>query len=266
MAGMWFAAAASNQEVAAREAQARLPLSRRDVGWFDPTRVETSPGRRLRCFATIVRPLEGNINAVTRQGSREAYITPNRRLTYEEALRAIATSPRLETVRQQFAAIPLRIGDCPTLITAVPEGAERTPRDPDLHPALQDLGDEINEDIHEALFALDDPNYFYPGVDVGIEQVTDDHVKLVIWAMQRELDRELRPADGYQGGLANALPAAPLWELPWHIQRALTERRRLRFKEWGIGRAQWERGTWSLWEVPEDEQYVPRRSARLSAA
>lgn len=264
MAGVWFASTAYGQEAAAREAQAQLPLARRDVGWFDPTRVDPSPGRRLRSFATIVRPLDGNINAITKQGSREAYITPKRRLTYAEALQAIESCSRLQKARDEFAVLPLRVGECKELVTAVPENYQRTPRDPDLHPALQDLGDEINEDIREALFALDDPDYYYPGVDEGIEPVTDDHVKLVIWAMQRELDRELRPAEG-QAGMLTSLPAAPLWELPWHVQRALTERRRLRFKQWGIGRQQWEQGTWSLWDVPSDPDYVSRRSARLSA-
>lgn len=263
MAGIWYAAGAYGQEASSREAQAMLPLAQRDVGWFDPTRVDTSPGRRLRAFATIIRPLDGNINAITRQGSREAYITARRRLTYAEALHAISTSPRLEGARLDLSALPLRMGDCPTLYTQVPGDYQRTPRDPDLHPALQDLGDEINEDIHEALDALDDPNAYYPGVDEGIEPVTDEHVKLVTWAMQRELERELRPAEG-RAGLLTSLPAAPLYELPWHIQRALAERRRLRFKQWGIGREQWLNGTWSLWDVPEDPDYISRRASRLA--
>ncbi|MBA4181857.1 MAG: hypothetical protein C0506_14800 [Anaerolinea sp.] len=265
MAGVWFGSTAYAQEASAREAQAQLPLDQREVGWFDPTRVDPSPGRRLRSFATMVRPLEGNINAITKQGSREAYISPRRRLTYGEALHAIEACSRLRDAKEEFSAIPLRVGECRELVRAVPEAYQRTPRDPDLHPALQDLGDEINEDIREALFALDDPDHYYPGVDDGIEPVTDDHVKLVIWAMQRELDRELRPAEG-QAGMLTSLPAAPLMELPWHIQRALAERRRLRFKQWGIGRQQWEQGTWSLWEVPCDADYVSRRAARLNAA
>ncbi len=48
MAGIWYAAGAYGQEASSREAQAMLPLAKRDVGWFDPTRVDTSPGRRLR--------------------------------------------------------------------------------------------------------------------------------------------------------------------------------------------------------------------------
>jgi hypothetical protein len=263
VAGVWFASSIYGQEAAVREAQAQLELARRDLGWFDPTRVDTSPGRRLRCFASIVRPLDGNINAVTRQGSREALITPRRRLTYGEALNAIQSSPTLAHVRPQFAEIPLRVGECRQLIRGIPENYQRTPRDPDLHPALQDLSDEINEDIREALYALDDSDLYYAGIDEGIEPVPDEHVKLVIWAMQRELDRELRPAEG-QAGMLSSLPAAPLHDLPWHVQRSLVERRRWRFQQWGIGREQWQRGTWSLWDVPEDPDYVPRRALRLS--
>lgn len=263
MAGVWFASSVYGQEAATREAQAQLPLARRDVGWFDPTRVDTSPGRRLRCFAALVRPLDGNINAITRQGYREPFIVPRRRLTYGEALRAIRASKTLARARPHFEEVPLRVGECRELIERVPDNYQRTPRDPDLHPALQDLGDEINEDIREALDALDDPDVYYAGIDEGIEPVTDEHVKLVIWAMQRELDRELRPAEG-QAGMLSSLPAAPLWELPWSIQRALAERRRWRFQQWGIGREEWQRGTWSLWNVPDDPEYVPRRARRLS--
>jgi len=253
-------------DAAVREAQASLlPLGEREVGWFDPTRVDDSPGKRLRVFATLVRPLDGNVLAVTRQGSRQPYIVPRRRrLRYAEALRAIETSPHLQAARDDLATLPLRVGDCTELHTAIPTDYQRTARDPDLHPALQDLGDEINEDLHEAMQAFDDPSFFFPGVDTGIEPVPDEHVKLVIWAMQRELDRELRPGPGGVSAMTT-LPAAPLTDLPWHIQRALAERRRLRFAEWGIGREQWLSGTWSLWDVPEEPEWVPRRSRRLAA-
>jgi hypothetical protein len=262
MAGVWFASSAYGQEASSREAQAQLPLAQRDVGWFDPTRVDPSPGRRLRVFAALVRPLDGNINAITRQGSREPFISARRRMTYGEALHAIHTSPKLQWVRAEFEGLPLRVGECKELLASVPENYQRTPRDPDLHPALQDLADEINEDIREALAALDDPHAYYAGVDEGIEPVTDEHVKLVTWAMQRELDRELRPAEG-QAGMLSSLPAAPLWELPWHVQRALAERRRMRFQQYGITRENWQSGTWSLWSIPEEEGYIPRRAQRL---
>lgn len=140
----------------------------------------------------------------------------------------------------------------------------RASGNPDLTPALQDLGDEIIEDIREACEAFSNPDVYYPGVDDdSIEPVTDEHVDLVIWAMQRELDRELRASDGTSSSTC-ALPAAPLASLPRHVQRALAERRRLRFKQYGIGRAEWESRKWSLWNVSRDEDWIPRRALRMT--
>ena len=130
-----------------------------------------------------------------------------------------------------------------------------------LNPGLRDLAYEILEDIQEACEVLSNPNLYYAGVDEGIEPVPDSHVELVIWGLQRELSRELRysRAPGGQGG---HLPAVQLATFPWRIQRALAERRRLRFKQWGIGYEQWASNTWSLWDVPLDESYFSRREAR----
>lgn len=135
---------------------------------------------------------------------------------------------------------------------------------PALHSALQDLGDEIIEDIVEALETLDNPSHYYPGIDEGIEPVTDDHVELVIFAMQRELNRELRAT--YTRPLVHhvSLPAAPLNQLSPAVQRALVERRRLRFAQFGIGRTAWQANCWSVWNVPEDPDWVPRRAQRLA--
>lgn len=123
--------------------------------------------------------------------------------------------------------------------------------------ALQDLGWEIMRDVAEACDAFNDPDIWYPGVDTGIEPVPDSHVELVIWATQRELNRELRSLP--KSAIPTKLPAVPLAELPFRIQRAFAERRRLRYQEFGIGRAQWESGEWSLWDIPLDEDWVPRR-------
>jgi hypothetical protein len=181
-------------------------------------------------------------------------------LTYGELLNAVHTEAEHALQRETFAHIPFRVGTQSKLLD-LPADLTPAPRDPDLHPALQDLGNEINEDIHEALDTLDDPGAYYPGVDAGIAPVTDEHVRLVIWALQRELNRELRSPSS-QPGLA-VLPAAPLADLPWHVQRALAERRRWRFQQCGIGRGEWERNEWSLWNVPMDDDYVPRRAHRL---
>lgn len=124
-----------------------------------------------------------------------------------------------------------------------------------LHPALQDLGDAIVRDIHDACAALDDPNLWYAGVDEGIWPVPDDHVELVIAAMQRELFRELRNAKGEMA--KPRLPAVRLAELPWNVQRALAERRRLRYQQWGIGKLEWLTNQWFVSNVPEDPEWRP---------
>ena len=108
-------------------------------------------------------------------------------------------------------------------------------------------------DLTEACNGFTDPDYYYPGVDEGIEPVTDEHVSLVIWGALRELKRELRQRNG---GFS-VRPHAPIDELPWRFQRAFAERRRLRYSQWGIGRAEWETNQWSLWSIPEDADWIP---------
>jgi hypothetical protein len=154
---------------------------------------------------------------------------------------------RLATLHLRFP--PAGVEKRDKMIEAIPEGYTytRISSDHELHRGLQDLGWQIGLDIKEAAGSLDNPDIWYPGVDDGIEPVSDEHVKLVIWALQRELVRELR------GGRR----ALPLAEFPWRIQRALVERRRLRFKQWGIGRREWETNCWNLWSVPEDDEWAP---------
>ena len=235
-----------------------LPLSLRPVARFDPAADDCSPGRRLRAFAALVQPtyVPFGLDQGCCWWRRENMEAP----TYAELMKSVQYDPTFVTQFETFANVPLRIGSGPT-VSQIPD--ETSPRDPELHAALQDLGNEINEDVREALDALDAPDMYYPGVDGGIEPVTDDHVNLVIWALQRELKRELRAANGQPGH--PPLPAAPLSALPWNVQRALVERRRLRFRQWGIGREEWTQNVWSLWNVPEDADYVPRRAARLDA-
>lgn len=128
-----------------------------------------------------------------------------------------------------------------------------------LHFALQDLGDDINVDIHDAAEAAFASAPF-AGVDAGIEPVADDLIRRAIPAMQRELDRELRT-----GPTGKRLPAVPLGKMPWAVQRALIERRRLRYQQFGITRQVWETKQWSLWDVPRDDDYIPLRAAREHA-
>lgn len=128
--------------------------------------------------------------------------------------------------------------------------------DPSLHVGLQDLGWTIGHDLSLACEAFNDPDVYYPGVDEGIDPVPDEHVEKVIWALQRELNRELRYLPGSNGS-GEKRPAVPLSKLPWRIQRAIAERRRLRYKEWGIGQAEFENNRWNLWAMPEDAAWTP---------
>jgi hypothetical protein len=262
MAGLWFD---PGYEPHAAQPPVFVPLADRQVSAFDPSRIDPSAGRRLRVVATLVHGIDPASGSVALRDTHQPFISPGRPLTYAELLDCIETDPALEHVRQILSMLPLRLGHPRPVIEAIPPEHQWTARDPDLPPALQDLGDEINEDIREGLEAFDNPNVYYAGIDDGIEPVDDEHVKLVIWAMQRELNRELRPNEGRYGG-SPPLPAAPLAELPWHIQRAIVERRRLRYQQWGIGREEWESGYWNVWKVPRDDDYVPRRSARLAPA
>ncbi len=238
-----------------------IPLACRPVSRFDPTSEDLSPGRRLRVFAALLSHVPELPPLTAACGTRSA--AADEEPTYGALLRLVEVDEGQAAAREILSQLPLRVGPSGPLIDQVPTG-EPSSRDPELHLALQDLANEVNEDIREALDTLDDPQAYYAGVDDGIEPVPDQHVSLVIWALQRELNRELRSPGSYLS-YRSVLPAAPLSELPWHVQRALVERRRLRFKQWGIGRTEWQRGEWSLWQVPSDADYVPRRARRLAA-
>jgi hypothetical protein len=239
---------------------ARTPIAARMVSRYDPASDDPSPGRRLRVFAALVAKAEGGLGMATEIGC-EPWLLAADAPTYGEVLAALEAG-ELPGAEKLFNALPLRCAVDGPLLTEMPPDGRPANKDPELHIALQDLGNEINEDMHEAFQALDDPKFYYPGVDEGIEPVTDEHVELVIWAMQRELDRERRSATGFGQPL---LPPAPLRELPWNVQRAIAERRRLRYRQWGLGREQWLSGAWSLWDVPSDPDYLPRRAVRLNA-
>lgn len=224
-------------------------------------------GRRLRVFARLVRlqyfatDCAGYV--IIRQTDSERIERLTDAPTYAHALRMAAADPDWQA---HFASLALRedgggiVSDRPQQVSDrsqfQPQG-----RDWELPIALQDLANEICEDIRAACAAFNDPDVWYPGVDVGIAPVSDAHVQLVIAAMQRELGRETRPgpATRHYGAFGGNLPAVPLAELPFRVQRALVERRRLRFTEYGIGQAEWEAGTWSLWNVRDDPDWLPRR-------
>ena len=239
----------------------RIALASRVISRYDPASDDPSPGKRLRAFAALVAKAEGGVGLTGRPGSEPWLAVAEGAPTYGDLLAAVE-SGEFPGARELFAALPLRCAVDGPLLSGIPEDGQPATKDPELHLALQDLGNEINEDVHEALEALDDPHHWFAGVDDGIEPVTDDHVHLVIWALQRELDRERRSAAGFGQPL---LPPAPLTGLPWLIQRAIAERRRLRYAQFGITRAQWQANAWSLWDIPADPDFVPRRAARLAA-
>lgn len=122
-----------------------------------------------------------------------------------------------------------------------------TAKDPELHYGLQDLGWMIGHELAQACNAFSDPDLWYPGVDEGIEPVSDAHVEMVIAATQRELERERR----------RQKVEAPLNDLPPRIQRAFAERRRYLYGVYGIGKADWQRNKWSLWSVQDDPAWLP---------
>lgn len=225
--------------------------------WSPPD--ATMPGRRLRVFMRLVRcaapsgfATDGEYRVYA--GNALLFSSPEQPI-YRVALHRAGETPE---ARAALASLPLRqnCGGSVTPITSLTQ-ITNAGRNAELPDALQDLGDEIAMDVHEACAGFDDPDVWYPGADEGIEPVPDDHVQLVIAALQRELDRERRNAQGQN--MEPKLPPAPLEALPRRVQRALAERRRLRFAQYGIGRAQWETGVWSLWDIPEDPDWRPRR-------
>jgi hypothetical protein len=109
--------------------------------------------------------------------------------------------------------------------------------DPELVPMLQDLGNILAWEATQAFTAS-----YYPGVpDVG---VSDNHVDLVMQAMQREMDRE--------GKSRQRIPIE-FTRLPKDRQRALAERRRWWFTKFSITPERWHSGYWSLWEVADEQ-------------
>lgn len=240
-----------------------VPIAERKVGTSFSVDSDASPGRRLRVFAQLVHWTAGGISAKGNGSLLEGDAAQGQ--TYGSLLAVVEADARMRSLFESFPLIDpaeSQWASSEAFYTSIPAHYSPGTRDPSLHPSLQDLANEINEDVREALGALDDPEIWYPGVDDGIDPVPDEHVDLVIWALQRELNRELRNRQGQNTG--DKLPPAPLDRLPRRVQRALAERRRLRFAQYGIQREQQERGTWSLWDVREDIDWRPRRALRLT--
>ncbi len=217
------------------------------------------PGRRMRVwfyFPRTVHTLDGEGIVIDIDGP----FVPQRKgkpWTYGSLLDTVSIPGE---ARDYLSAIPLRVsGLTPAQVFSVADLERQKAIDPkamnpNLHPALQDLGWLLAYELTQACHAFDNPDLHYPGVETE-EPVTDEHVQLVIMATQRELDRELRYGRGAHTDTRR--PAAPLDKLPWRIQRAFVERRRYLYSLYGIGQEEWQRGTWSLWKVREDPDWLP---------
>ena len=216
------------------------------------TLLEGTPGRRLRAFARIVvsRGYEHKLTTTEtcfEDGAHTILDDMTDTPTYGAMLEGIEHDSRFSLTKDRLSTLKLRTGDSQhPLLTAIPDWQSNS--NASLHIALQDLANIIIDDAVEACTIFDDPNYYYPGVDTGIEPVSDEHVKLVIWGVRREWIRE---------SVRFGHPAPDLAELPWSVQRAFAERRRLRFQQFGIGRKQYEEDSWSLFEIPMDPEWVP---------
>ena len=114
--------------------------------------------------------------------------------------------------------------------------------DPEIHTCLQDLADAVCWEASEAFTS----SYFSRPVDV--EALEDDHVKEIMIALQREMDRE-----GNRTGIVPAVFA----ELPWERQVALAERRRWWFTQFAIPPRQWKKSYFSLWKVSNTLTWPP---------
>lgn len=233
------------------------PLAQRHlIGGFPDQ--DLSPGRRLRVMARLVHAsMEGHALTPNITTARISLVL-TKPIRYGNLLEALTKSRRLAAWRDAFSQLPIsytKSGETqPLRLEAKPEEYPFF-TNPTLHMYLQDLAYAVAWDIHEACFAFDDPDLFYPGIDEGIEPVTDEHVEFVMWGLQRELNRELRGGAMYDG--TPPRPAVVLTSLPFRVQRALAERRRWRYLQFGIGREQWEKNEFSLFDVHEDADWTP---------
>jgi hypothetical protein len=118
---------------------------------------------------------------------------------------------------------------------------------------FQDLADDLVETIRQIVDAWANDRWFPP--PEGIDPMSDDHVRLVVWGMERELAREPRNR-----------PHVPLTQLPFKYQRLMAEWRRRLFYDWGITREVWNRGYILAQEIPLDPDYFPIRDYNYSSA
>lgn len=88
----------------------------------------------------------------------------------------------------------------------------------------------------------------------GTEGLSDERVREIMTAAQREVDRETnRRGHIGAGPFGTKDYGLRLADLPWERQRRLAEARRFVFYRYGITAEVWRQNRWSLWEVPDYE-------------
>lgn len=111
-----------------------------------------------------------------------------------------------------------------------------TNRDHELIEPLQDLACIISIEATAAF-----KETYYPGVP-DVDALSDEHIAVVMVAMQREIDRE---------GSSRAKTVPYFDQLSPDRQKALAERRRYWYQMFGITPLSWPSGFFSLWDVSD---------------
>ena len=188
---------------------------------------------RERVFVRLFTSLIGDTEIrFKHQGSLANSVEPHYSIELKrKSLRGLmAACKRSPEVRKALSRIPF------AQRTTVTHG------DPEIHICLQDLADVICWEASEAV-----TNSYFPGA-VDVEALEDDHVKEIMIALQREMDRE--------GNRTGIVPAVFV-DLPWERQVALAERRRWWFTQFAIPPKQWKKGYFSLWKVSNTLTWPP---------
>lgn len=149
--------------------------------------------------------------------------------------------PKHLSIRYLLAACK-RSKACKEMLSQIPIVAGTKSADLELLPALQDLANIVAWEAAEAFTAS-----YYPGIP-GVEALSTDHIRDVVQALQREMDRE--------GNRVGKKPCV-FEDLPPDRRRALAERRRYWFGKYGITPAKWKTGRFSLWDISSDEVWPP---------
>lgn len=138
--------------------------------------------------------------------------------------------------------LPIHTRACPGMTTAL-DGQT-------LCPMLQPLAEDVAGYTARALswfWLRYGPEALEPFPVEAVEGITDEQVRRVMAAMQREIDRETNKMSAPQFREHEPLLLA---DLPFWVQRWLAEARRLCYLRYGITVEVWRRGWWSFWEVP----------------